>query len=139
MRTSDFTRTTTRAGCCLRLGPALFGVAHLHHLLEKLRAGWPWALALQATLFQFAYTSVFGAYSGFLFLRTGHLSAACAAHCLCNYMQLPDVLFVVGEGAYARLRPIARYLLAAYLLGIVLFAALLFPLTRPEWYSSPFW
>mgnify|MGYP002840702134 CR=1 FL=1 len=38
------------------------GRPFLHHLLEKLHAGWPWALALQATLFQFAYTSVFGAY-----------------------------------------------------------------------------
>lgn len=45
--------------------------------------------ALLRSLFQFGYTSVFGFYAAFLYLRTGSLPAAILAHSFCNWMGLP--------------------------------------------------
>ena len=39
---------------------------------------------------QLTYTSLFGAYSSYLFLRTGFLIGPLLAHVFCNAMGLPD-------------------------------------------------
>lgn len=71
--------------------PLYFGVAHIHHFYEfKLtHPQVPVVPALARTLFQFAYTSLFGFFASFLFLRTGSLPAAILAHSFCNLMGLP--------------------------------------------------
>ncbi|XP_054947465.1 CAAX prenyl protease 2 isoform X4 [Physeter macrocephalus] len=64
---------------CTGLGPAVFtcplffGVAHFHHIFEQLRfrQSSVGSIFLSAA-FQFSYTAVFGAYTAFLFIRTGH-------------------------------------------------------------------
>ena len=38
----------------------------------------------------FVYTSLFGAYSSYLFLRPGTVAGPLAAHIFCNAMGLPD-------------------------------------------------
>ena len=43
--------------------PLFFGIAHLHHLMERLSQKQGVVNAVAASLFQFAYTTVFGAYS----------------------------------------------------------------------------
>nr|XP_030689301.1 CAAX prenyl protease 2 isoform X2 [Globicephala melas] len=63
---------------CTGLGPAVFtcplffGVAHFHHIFEQLRFRQSSVgnIFLSAA-FQFSYTAVFGAYTAFLFIRTG--------------------------------------------------------------------
>ncbi|KAK4157880.1 hypothetical protein C8A00DRAFT_11306 [Chaetomidium leptoderma] len=75
------------------LTPIIFGLAHVHHLYE-FRLTHPQvsaASALLRSLFQLAYTSLFGAYATFLFLRTGSLVAVCVVHAFCNCMGLPQV------------------------------------------------
>ncbi|AEO69313.1 uncharacterized protein THITE_44263 [Thermothielavioides terrestris NRRL 8126] len=75
------------------LTPVLFGLAHVHHFYEfrLTHPRVPAARALARSAFQLAYTSLFGAYAAFLFLRTGSLAAVCAAHAFCNCMGLPRV------------------------------------------------
>ncbi|KAJ1458032.1 hypothetical protein M885DRAFT_416665, partial [Pelagophyceae sp. CCMP2097] len=51
-------------------------------------------MALLETAVQFAYTTLFGAYTTFVFVRTGHVAAAVACHVFCNVMGLPDLAFV---------------------------------------------
>ncbi|PHH84120.1 hypothetical protein CDD83_2443 [Cordyceps sp. RAO-2017] len=71
--------------------PLVFGLAHLHHFYEfrithphsTLTAG------IVRSLLQFSYTSVFGAYATFLFLRTGSLLAVIVVHAFCNCVGLP--------------------------------------------------
>lgn len=46
--------------------------------------------------FQLLYTSLFGFFAAFVFLRTGNLFAAIAAHTFCNFMGLPRVWGRVG-------------------------------------------
>ncbi|CAF94184.1 unnamed protein product [Tetraodon nigroviridis] len=52
--------------------PLFFGVAHFHHVIEQLRfrQGSVTGIFLSA-VFQFSYTAVFGAYTAFVFIRTG--------------------------------------------------------------------
>lgn len=75
------------------LSPVIFGLAHVHHFYEFriTHRQVPLAAALARSAFQLAYTTLFGAYATFLFLRTGSLLAICLAHAFCNCMGLPRV------------------------------------------------
>ncbi|KAK4137367.1 Abi-domain-containing protein [Trichocladium antarcticum] len=77
----------------LFLTPVLFGLAHVHHLYEfrLTHPQVPAARALLRSVFQLGYTTLFGGYATFLFLRTGSLLAVCAVHAFCNCMGLPQV------------------------------------------------
>ena len=75
------------------LTPIIFGLAHVHHFYEfrLTHPRVPAAAALLRSVFQLGYTTLFGAYATFLFLRTGSLLAVCAVHAFCNCMGLPQV------------------------------------------------
>ncbi|CCI39961.1 unnamed protein product [Albugo candida] len=73
--------------------PLTFGIAHLHHFIEHLRGGrslWDAALIVG---FQLLYTTLFGAYATFIYMRTGHLIGVFLVHMFCNIMGFPDVTF----------------------------------------------
>lgn len=73
------------------LSPVIFGLAHLHHFYE-FRISHPQApisVSLLRSLLQLTYTSLFGAYATFVFLRTGSLLAIFVVHAFCNCMGLP--------------------------------------------------
>ena len=53
------------------MSPLFFGIAHFHHMIERIRRGQDMKTAFFISSFQFAYTTVFGMYSAFLFVRTG--------------------------------------------------------------------
>ncbi|OQE43686.1 hypothetical protein PENCOP_c003G03620 [Penicillium coprophilum] len=73
------------------LVPLYFGIAHVHHFYE-FRLTHPdtpaWA-ALLRSLFQFGYTTIFGWYATFVYLRTGSLLAVVLIHAFCNWSGLP--------------------------------------------------
>jgi prenyl protein peptidase len=73
------------------LSPVVFGLAHFHHFYEfrLTNPGVPFAAALARTVFQLGFTTVFGAYATFIYIRTGSLLAVCAVHAFCNTMGLP--------------------------------------------------
>lgn len=73
--------------------PVIFGLAHVHHFYEfrLTNPHTPLSFALVRSLFQFAYTTLFGAYATFLYLRTGSLLAVILAHTFCNWRGLPRV------------------------------------------------
>ena len=89
------------------LTPLVFGGAHLHHLVEFLQSRTPegrsfppiavWLNGIAMSLFQFTYTSLFGFFAAFVFLRTGSFWAAFAAHSLCNKLGLPRLWGRVGQ------------------------------------------
>lgn len=73
--------------------PLYFGIAHLHHAWEIYKSG-GYTKRARTTAFltcaiQLAYTTVFGWYANFLFMRTGTVWAPFLAHVLCNMMGLP--------------------------------------------------
>uniref|UniRef100_A0A3B3D7N5 CAAX prenyl protease 2 n=1 Tax=Oryzias melastigma TaxID=30732 RepID=A0A3B3D7N5_ORYME len=110
--------------------PLFFGVAHLHHIIEQRRlAKDNMKVILLTAGIQFLYTTVFGAFTAFIFLRTGHLVGPVLCHSFCNSQGLPDI-------ASALQHPQRSALLSFYLVGALLFLVLLFPLTDPYFYTS---
>nr|XP_042114834.1 CAAX prenyl protease 2 isoform X2 [Peromyscus maniculatus bairdii] len=105
-------------------------LAHFHHIIEQLRfrQSSVGSIFLSAA-FQFSYTAVFGAYTAFLFIRTGHLIGPVLCHSFCNYMGFPAVCAALEH-------PHKWPLLAGYALGVGLFLLLLQPLTDPRLYGS---
>lgn len=140
------------------LSPLLFGSAHVHHFFEtrerflsgpvavssssradpytekrdssKKRRATKRALLVVAA--QFAYTSLFGAFASFLMTRTGNVCAPTAAHFFCNATGVPDVF------AAARSRH-RNVVFVAYAVGILAFAANLWPLTDPARHPGSRW
>lgn len=91
------------------LTPLVFGLAHVHHLVEFVQARTPdgrrcpapqdWLIGVLRSLFQFAFTSLFGFFAAFVFLRTGNLFAAILAHAFCNWMGVPRLWGRLGQRA----------------------------------------
>ena len=71
--------------------PLYFGIAHFHHFYE-FRLMHPYAnltSSLVRTLFQFTYTTIFGWFAAFVYLRTASLLADIIIHSFWNYCGLP--------------------------------------------------
>lgn len=108
--------------------PLYFGVAHLHHAYEMyLESRYPLQVIGFISLFQLLFTSVFGWYASFLFLRFGSVWPPVFVHAFCNAVG-PPTFNQVGNGKVDTW--IYRGLLVA---GLVAFSRLLFVLTE-----SPF-
>ncbi|KAI9882498.1 MAG: hypothetical protein M1823_005758 [Watsoniomyces obsoletus] len=71
--------------------PLYFGIAHVHHFYEFTLTHPHLSIipGLIRSLVQFGYTSIFGFFATFLFLRTGSLPAAILVHSFCNWSGLP--------------------------------------------------
>ncbi|KAK5664170.1 hypothetical protein OQA88_386 [Cercophora sp. LCS_1] len=97
------------------LSPIIFGLAHVHHFYEfrLTNPQVPAAAALARSIFQLAYTTLFGAYATFLFIRTGSLLAVCVVHAFCNCMGLPKVWGLLDGpgGRESRAWSVAYYVL----------------------------
>ncbi|KAJ8723832.1 hypothetical protein PYW07_007812 [Mythimna separata] len=112
-------------------GPLLFGIAHFHHMFEQMKAGFEFKTALMISTFQFMYTSLFGAYSAYLFVRTGHFVAPLVAHMFCNHMGFPNFAEI------SEFPPLQRVLIVCnFLLGFGLWCFMLNPLTSPDIYDN---
>jgi len=113
------------------ISPLFFGVAHFHHMVERIRKGQDVMTSFLVSMFQFAYTTIFGMYSAFLFVKTGHFAAPFIVHAYCNFMGFPDFMEVVNSEPRKRL-----VLMFLFVMGVVLFYCSYEMLTRPELYSN---
>lgn len=73
--------------------PLYFGIAHIHHFYEFVltHPHTPIAPSIIRSLVQFTYTTIFGWYATFVFIRTGNVVAVTLAHTFCNWAGLPRV------------------------------------------------
>jgi membrane protease YdiL (CAAX protease family) len=71
--------------------PLFFCVAHMHHAVTKLKSGEKWQIVLLGTVFQMTYTTLFGAYASYCFIKLGSLIDIVLVHSFCNFMGLPNV------------------------------------------------
>ena len=109
--------------------------AHLHHMIERLRTGMDKKTAIVISFFQFFYTSIFGIYSAFLFVRTGHFVAPFIVHAFCNHMGFPDF-----PGLIAYKEPRRSIFLCIYVMGLVGWIILLPTVMQPSFYQNEqFW
>jgi prenyl protein peptidase len=142
------------------LTPLYFGIAHLHHLYEfrVTHPEVPMFVTVLRSLFQFTYTSLFGFFATFVYLRTGNVYTCMLAHTFCNWMGLPRFYGRVGVEAGVPIGPpdvdkkddkqknvpaysgkglswtVAYY--AVLISGAIGFYCLLFPLTESS-YALP--
>ncbi|KAL1617282.1 CAAX prenyl protease [Neofusicoccum ribis] len=81
--------------------PLYFGIAHVHHFYEFriTHPHTPVIAGVARSLFQFTYTSLFGFFASFVFVRTASLPAVIIAHAFCNWMGLPRFWGRVGPPA----------------------------------------
>lgn len=108
------------------LCPVFFSLAHLNHLFELYtQQNYSLLKASMVVGFQLCYTVIFGSYATFIFVRTGHLTAPLLAHIFCNFMGLP-VMFSRRTGVVS----------VAFIVGMLGFLWLLFPLTCPYLYNE---
>ncbi|TDL15103.1 Abi-domain-containing protein [Rickenella mellea] len=123
-------------GFMIFVAPLWFGLAHVHHAYENYVRPGRTQVALRraifASAFQFAYTTLFGWYSSYLFLRTGSIAVPIASHIFCNFMGVPQIQWELRSFPAHR-TPI----MATYLAGIVLFVLTLAPWTTTE--GSVYW
>jgi prenyl protein peptidase len=73
------------------LTPLYFGIAHVHHFYEftLTHPHTPLLPAVLRSIFQFTYTTLFGWFAAFVYVRTGSLYACMIIHAFCNSMGLP--------------------------------------------------
>ncbi|XP_044746907.1 CAAX prenyl protease 2 isoform X1 [Coccinella septempunctata] len=111
--------------------PLFFGTAHFHHLQERRKMGFSFKSALQISCFQFVFTTLFGAYSAFIFLRTGHFASIFVVHAFCNHMGFPNFEEVANYKG-----PKKVTIISLFFVGLISWCYLLFPLTEPSWYYN---
>ncbi|OAV88318.1 hypothetical protein PTTG_07582 [Puccinia triticina 1-1 BBBD Race 1] len=121
--------------------PLWFGFAHVHGIWETYRslAGRENALMiaiLQATV-QFTYTTIFGWYAAFIYLRTGSVISATLCHSFCNYMGLPPIFDSMQRFPNKRIAILMYYLIGIIAFGVLLRGWASDPALFPS--SSPFW
>ncbi|KAF2826226.1 Abi-domain-containing protein [Ophiobolus disseminans] len=89
------------------LTPLYFGIAHVHHLYEFriTHSEVPFIVAVLRSLFQFTYTSLFGFFAAFVYLRTGNVFTCMLVHTFCNWMGLPRFYGRVGVEAGVPIGP----------------------------------
>ena len=71
--------------------PLYFGIAHVHHFYEfrLTHPHTPLLPAVLRTVFQFGFTTVFGWFAAFIYVRTGSIYLCIIIHSFCNLMGLP--------------------------------------------------
>ncbi|KAL0084631.1 hypothetical protein J3Q64DRAFT_1099305 [Phycomyces blakesleeanus] len=110
------------------ISPIWFGTAHLHHVWEKYRQYGSNKKALKRALlsssFQFAYTTVFGWYASFVFVRTGSVWPPFLCHSFCNMMGFPNVEGISYQKKWEQI-----VIWANYIVGVILFYNLIYYLT----------
>lgn len=77
------------------------------------------------------YTTIFGAYSAFLFITTGNIIAPIIAHKFCNHMGFPDF-----QEMFQCQEPKRSCILLLSLLGLVLWGILIKYTTEPWIYYN---
>ncbi|CAO3609485.1 unnamed protein product [Cunninghamella echinulata] len=118
------------------LSPCFFGLAHIHHGYELYHKYGKTNQALKRAIFsctfQFAYTTIFGWYVSFIFLRTSSLWPPVLCHSFCNMMGFPDTSTIHEHSQKQRL-----VIWTCYILGPILFTFLLYPLSYVD--DSFYW
>jgi len=113
------------------ISPLFFGVAHFHHMVERIRKGQDVCHSFLVSVFQFTYTTVFGMYSALLFVKTGHFAAPFLVHAYCNFMGFPDFGEVINSEPKKRM-----FLILMFVFGALAFYLLLDSFTVVEFYSN---
>ena len=99
------------------ISPLIFGLAHFHHFFEASDLKHHWKPVLKRTLLQVGFSSLFGFWDQFCYVKTRGLLTCIIIHGFCNYMQFPDFAGAFNWPDQKQ----RKELLQVYILGIILF------------------
>jgi len=117
--------------------PLLFGIAHTHHVIDLVKSqGYSLGDSIQVAVHQLLYTTIFGQFAAFLFVRTGNFVAPFISHCFCNMMGVPRLEWAFNSAH--PLFPMKTGITVAFVCGLVLWIVALFPMTNPAYFQSWF-
>ncbi|KAJ6450107.1 hypothetical protein C8R45DRAFT_849261, partial [Mycena sanguinolenta] len=127
----------------IAFAPLVFGLAHVHHAWDTYnrlgrtqdalrRAALLTGILSISPVFQTAYTTLLGAHTSYLFLRTSSLIPPLTAHVFCNIMGVPQI-----QSEMRRFPAQKQTIIAVYITGIALFAYTLVPWTETP--GSLYW
>lgn len=125
--------------------------AHFHHMIERIKSGLDVQTAFLSSCkmkissfffffvilkwtvagFHFTYTTIFGAYSAYLFYKTGHFASSFIVHAFCNHMGVPDLRDLANYKGNQRMTVVSLFFV-----GFFTWCMLLEPLTEPGWYYN---
>lgn len=100
-------------------------------MFERINSGIDKKTAIIISSFQFVYTTIFGIYSAYLFVRTGHFMAPFIAHAFCNHMGFPDIQELIAQPDTKR-----KIFYMLYIAGFVFFLLLAPVLSNPALYGN---
>ena len=127
---------------CIIIPPLLFGLSHAHHIYYQSTHQYNVSRqqACLRVVFQLFYTSVFGILASIIFLRTGNVFSAMLMHIWCNCMGFPPFTFITKKQRNRDYVMTVRDYIngCAYVVGLVAFISLLYPLTKPDYFDSPY-
>mmetsp|Transcript_11005 Transcript_11005/g.17024 ORF Transcript_11005/g.17024 Transcript_11005/m.17024 type:complete len:341 (-) Transcript_11005:97-1119(-) len=104
------------------VSPLFFGTAHFHHAILKLKEGGSSIkFVVLVTLFQFTYTSLFGSYAAYAFIRTNSILSVSLSHAFCNFMGLPDIHFLIKPNPESPMYIFRWSIRIVHIVGIILF------------------
>jgi len=116
------------------LTPLVFAFAHIHHAWEYYVGQGKTSIAAKQgilnSVFQFSYTTIFGCFATFVFMRTGNFFPPFITHSFGNSQGFPMVNFSLYT---KNQRP---FILISFFVGLLGFGALLFPMTSPSLYGE---
>jgi prenyl protein peptidase len=104
------------------IAPLFFGFAHVHHAIVKLQQGQNKMHVFFETCFQFLYTSLFGFYASYAYIKKRSLVGVILCHAFCNWMGLPSFEFL---NPASNLHRFWKSLVIAHCLGMILFICFL--------------
>lgn len=111
--------------------------AHLHHLINLVRSrGLSISQGSMVVGFQLFYTTLFGSYASFIYLRTGHLLSAILIHTFCNLLGFPSLSWLRPQHILYDKRIVIGI---GFVIGMILFGVGLFEMTDPALYDGWYW
>lgn len=94
--------------------------------------GQPVRILIKQHLLQFSFTWLFGIWSSYLFLRTGHFMASFVSHTFCNYMGFPDLMELFNDFD----NKTRKLLILIYVSGLICFLLLAPSMTEPYLFNN---
>lgn len=95
----------------ISISSLLFGISHLHHIWQRIiYDGLSIKNAFIISIFQMIYTTVFGLYTGYLYLRTNSVISCFVLHVYCNLMGFPDFVSIVKDEKYGKIYTVGLFI-----------------------------
>jgi membrane protease YdiL (CAAX protease family) len=101
MRVLNYSLSPNDRSCVCLFCLQIFALAHAHHPLINIRRGMQRSVAVKWFLLQSFFTYFFGIFASIVFIKTGSVWVAVAAHAVANLFGFPRLVGLRDRGVMA--------------------------------------